>query len=60
MAGEIMALGDFLDEVENVQYTLKQVFGRTLAAVSKTDSKLVCDHICKFCNVLMDLNTPRT
>ena len=45
MAGETMALGDLLDEVENVQYTLKLLFGRTLTAISRTDSKSVFDHV---------------
>ena len=45
MAGETMALGDLLDEVENVQYTLKLLFGRTLTAISRTDLKSVFDHV---------------
>ena len=45
MAGETMALDDLLDEVENVQYTLKLLFGRTLTAISRTDSKSVFGHV---------------
>ena len=40
-----MTLGDLLDEVQNVQHTLKLLFGRTLTAISRTDSKSVFDHV---------------
>jgi hypothetical protein len=45
MAGETMALGDLLDEVENVQHTLKQILGDHLHAVARTDSRSVYDHV---------------
>ena len=40
-----MALGDLLDEVENIQHTLKQLPGAMLPAVARTDSKSVYDHV---------------
>ena len=40
-----MALGDLLDEVENVQHTLKQILGDHLHAVARTDSRSVYDHV---------------
>ena len=40
-----MALGDLLDEVENVQHTLKQILGDHLHAVARTDSPCVYDHV---------------
>ena len=45
MAGETMALGDLLDEVENIQHTLKQLLGANLHAVARTDSRSVFDHV---------------
>ena len=45
MAGETMALGDLLDEVENIQHTLKQLLGDILLAVARTDLKSVYDHV---------------
>ena len=45
MAGVTMALGDLLDEVENVQHTLKQILGDHLHAVARTDSP-VCMIMC--------------
>ena len=40
-----MALGDLLDEVENIQHTLKQILGDHLHAVARTDSRSVYDHV---------------
>ena len=40
-----MALGDLLDEVENIQHTLKQILGDHLHAVARTDSRSVFDHV---------------
>ena len=40
-----MALGDLLDEVENIQHTLKQLLGDIPHAVARTDSKSVYDHV---------------
>ena len=45
MAGETMALGDLLDEVQNVQHTLKQILSDHLHAVARTDSRSVYDHV---------------
>ena len=36
---------DLLDEVENVQHTLKQILGDHLHAVARTDSRSVYDHV---------------
>ena len=40
-----MALGDSLDEVENIQHTLKQILGDHRHAVARTDSRSVYDHV---------------
>ena len=45
MAGETMALGGSLGEVENVQYTVQQLLGRMLPAIARTDSKSLFDRV---------------
>ena len=41
----VETMGDLLDEVENVQHTLKQILGDHLHAVARTDSRSVYDHV---------------